>query len=72
MPLSQPMRGVDGKYMQEVPVPKDTNIIIAIRASNRNKELWGEDAKQWKPERWLAPLPKTVEDAHLPGVYSNQ
>jgi len=28
--------------------------------------LKGEDA----PERWLAPLPKTVTDAHIPAVYS--
>ena len=72
MPLSQPMRGVDENYIQEIPVPKNTNVIIGIRASNRNKDLWGEDAREWKPERWLSPLPKTVEDAHLPGVYSNQ
>lgn len=39
--------------------------------ANRNKALWGEDADEWKPERWLLPLPKTLEDAHIPGVYSH-
>ena len=33
--------------------------------------MWGEDALEWKPERWLAPLPSTVADAKIPGVYSN-
>ncbi|KAI0713829.1 cytochrome P450 [Earliella scabrosa] len=39
--------------------------------SNNNKELWGEDANEWKPERWLAQLPAALEDAHRPSVYSN-
>lgn len=32
---------------------------------------WGEDALEWKPERWLKPLPRAVEDAWIPGIYSN-
>lgn len=72
MPLSQPLRGINGDYMSEIPVPKDTTVVVGIRASNRSTELWGPDAKEWKPERWLSPLPKAVEDAHLPGIYSNQ
>ncbi|KAK7681874.1 hypothetical protein QCA50_015223 [Cerrena zonata] len=72
MPLSQPLQGVDGKHISEIAVPKDTTVFIAIRACNHNMQLWGEDVKEWKPDRWLAPLPKTLEEAHLPGVYSNQ
>ncbi|KAI0073418.1 hypothetical protein K474DRAFT_1710699 [Panus rudis PR-1116 ss-1] len=30
-----------------------------------------EDAKEWKPERWLSPLPQSVVDEHIPGIYSN-
>ncbi|CDO71925.1 hypothetical protein BN946_scf184940.g72 [Trametes cinnabarina] len=40
-------------------------------ACNCNKELWGEDAYEWRPERWLEPLPRALEDAHIPGVYSH-
>ena len=71
LPLSKPIRGVDGKYMNELPIPKGTRIIIAIRACNRYKDIWGEDAHEWKPERWLSPLPTSVTDARVPGVYSN-
>ena len=71
MPLSRPIRGVDGQLIAEVPVPKGTTILVGVRASNRNPELWGPDAKEWKPERWLEKLPESVTDAHLPGVYSN-
>lgn len=35
------------------------------------KELWGEDADEWKPERWLSPLPDAVLNANIPGVFPN-
>ncbi|KAK3679776.1 hypothetical protein LTR78_000152 [Recurvomyces mirabilis] len=34
-------------------IPKGTNIIISMRAINHSKELWGEDAAEFKPDRWL-------------------
>ena len=71
MPLSQPIRGVDGSVIDEVVVPKGTTIIVASNACNRNKALWGDDAYEWKPERWLEPLPEAVTAARIPGVYSN-
>ena len=71
MPLSTPIQGKDGKLIHEIIVPKDTTIHIGIRESNRNKAVWGEDAYEWKPERWLKPLPRSVTDARIPGVYSN-
>ncbi len=46
-------------------------MILHYQAANDAPELWGDDAHEWKPERWLSPLPKAVEDAHIPGVYSN-
>lgn len=33
-------------------VPKGTHIVIVPWAMNRSKELWGEDADQFRPERW--------------------
>ena len=38
---------------------------------NRDPAIWGADARVWKPERWLSPLPDTVTDAKIPGVYSH-
>jgi len=71
LPLSEPIRGRDGKMMHEIPIPKDTQLIVGVEGSNCNKALWGEDATEWKPERWLAPLPRALTDAHIPGVYSS-
>ena len=71
LPLSQPVRGKDGRMMSEIVVPRGTVVLGHFQASNSSRELWGEDAAEWKPDRWLAPLPAAVDDAHLPGVYSN-
>ena len=57
--------------ISEIPVPKGTDIFLGIQACNTNKALWGDDALEWKPERWLSPLPETLSQARIPGVYSN-
>ncbi|KAI0791139.1 cytochrome P450 [Abortiporus biennis] len=71
LPLLTPIVGTHGKVMTEIPVPKGTSILIGIRAANRNKAIWGEDAMEWKPERFLSPVPESVTEARIPGVYSN-
>ena len=71
LPLSEPIRGLDGTLMSEIPVPKGTVIHVGVLGSNMNRRTWGDDAWEWKPERWLAPLPEAVAEAHIPGVYSN-
>ena len=69
--LATPVRGRDGTTMHELVVPRGTEMILHYQAVNTAPELWGGDAHEWKPERWLAPLPKAVEDARIPWVYSN-
>ncbi|KAI0760478.1 cytochrome P450 [Fomes fomentarius] len=71
LPLSKPIRGLDGSTIHQIPIPKDTVVIAGLLSSNRNKAIWGEDAMEWKPERWLSPLPEPVTDAKIPGIYSN-
>lgn len=36
-------------------VPKGTKIILSPWAVNHSKELWGEDAGEFNPDRWMAP-----------------
>ena len=71
IPLSQPVRGRDGQEISELVAPRGTIALVHHQASNANKALWGEDAAEWKPERWLSPLPSALEDARIPGVYAN-
>ncbi|OCK76578.1 cytochrome P450 [Lepidopterella palustris CBS 459.81] len=37
------------------PIPKGTTIIICPWAINSSKTLWGEDAKEFNPDRWMGP-----------------
>ncbi|EDR05287.1 uncharacterized protein LACBIDRAFT_303035 [Laccaria bicolor S238N-H82] len=48
-----------------------TNVMISIIGANRNPDIWGPDSLEWIPERWLSPLPSSVSDAHVPGIYSH-
>ena len=69
--LSTPVRGNDGRTMHEIFVPKGTSLDINIPSVNTDLGIWGPDAAEWKPEGWLSPLPDSVADARVPGVYSN-
>ena len=71
LPLSTPVKAKDGSEISELFIPRGTTVITNLQASNRNKLLWGKDADEWRPERWLSPPPKALEEARIPGVYSN-
>ncbi|KAI0669375.1 cytochrome P450 [Trametes maxima] len=71
LPLTTPVRSLDGTVMTEVPVPRGTVMILNLTGCNTDFELWGEDAYEWKPERWLGPPTQALENSRVPGVYSN-
>lgn len=71
LPLGKPVIGVDGREISEILIPAGTRITISLLHCNRDPELWGADASEWKPERWLNPLPQSVLNAKIPGVYSH-
>jgi len=53
LPLSKPVVGVSGKVYEELPVPAGTLLFISPFGYNLNKDLWGSDAYEFRPERWL-------------------
>lgn len=53
LPLQFPVRSTSGEETTSVNVPAGTNILISILGANHNKEVWGDDASIWRPERWL-------------------
>jgi len=69
-PLSSPITGVDGKVYNTLTVPKGTGIYIAITAANHNKRIWGEDALEFRPERWADGNADSVTE-RLCGIYGN-
>jgi cytochrome P450 len=42
--------GKDGK--SPLFVPKGTALIVNIHSANRRQEVYGEDAEEFRPERW--------------------
>ena len=68
VPLSRPITGMSGKSITELAVPAGTEVFIGIQGCNTSEFFWGEDAQEWKPERWLSPLPESITEAGMPGV----
>ncbi|KAG8727621.1 cytochrome P450-dit2, partial [Ceratobasidium sp. 423] len=72
LPLQYPVKSKDGKgTIENVNVKKGTHIYVSLVAANRDKQTWGEDAEVFRPERWLDPLPATVGESKIPGVFSS-
>ncbi|KAF5375503.1 hypothetical protein D9615_009187 [Tricholomella constricta] len=53
LPLSNPITTASGEVIHELPIPKGVRIISSIHGYNRKKEVFGEDAHVFNPERWL-------------------
>ena len=34
-------------------LPKGTEVMMPVWSLHYNKGVWGEDAAQWRPDRWL-------------------
>ncbi|KIK56922.1 hypothetical protein GYMLUDRAFT_776852 [Collybiopsis luxurians FD-317 M1] len=71
VPLSKPVIGVDGSEISQILLPKATRVTVSTLNANRSSELWGPDALEWKPDRWLSPLPESISNSKISGVYSH-
>lgn len=71
LPLSKPIKTTTGAHISEIAVPNGTTLFISIYGANADPGVWGDDAHEWKPERWLKPIPDSVLAAHMPGIFSN-
>ncbi|ESK83424.1 cytochrome p450 [Moniliophthora roreri MCA 2997] len=70
IPLGEGYVGKDGKTKDHVRIRKGQTIFINIQAINRSRKIWGEDAQEFKPDRWDN-LPSTVAASNVPGVWSH-
>lgn len=71
LPFSSPIHDVNGREIYELAVPENTNVFLHIWNLNRDPSIWGDDAAEWNPERWLETLPGSVEEAKIQGVSAN-
>ncbi|KAJ6565538.1 cytochrome P450 [Mycena vulgaris] len=68
LPLAKPYVDQKGQSHDNLPIPKGQIIHIPILAVNTDKEIWGDDAGEFKPERWEH-IPEAVSE--IPGVWGN-
>jgi len=68
LPLTKPFVGVSGKVHKDLSVPAGTIISISTLGYNLNKDVWGADAYEFRPERWLEMNEETEVNV---GVYGN-
>ncbi|KAJ7457798.1 cytochrome P450 [Mycena latifolia] len=68
LPLSTPIVATDGRTLTSIPVPAGTPVWIAIAKANHNPEIWGPDAREFKPERWVNGRAGS-RDVKMPGVW---
>jgi len=57
-----------GKVHETIRINKGQKLVISIVAMNRDKAIWGEDADDFRPERW-----ESISEASstVPGVWGN-
>ncbi|KAK0461023.1 cytochrome P450 [Desarmillaria tabescens] len=69
LPLSKPILTTSDELIDKLPVPKGMKVFASIAGYNRNKDLWGNDADVFNPERWLQP--EKHRKGPSVGVYGN-
>ncbi|KAJ7872698.1 cytochrome P450 [Mycena leptocephala] len=52
LPLSQPYIDKTGKAHDSLLIPKGQIIHLPLSGLNVDKEIWGDDAEEFRPERW--------------------
>ncbi|EKM52357.1 uncharacterized protein PHACADRAFT_101072, partial [Phanerochaete carnosa HHB-10118-sp] len=68
IPVDTPYKDRYGRVRDHIEIKKDDLVVLPIISLNRRKEIWGEDAHEFKPECWEH-IPKVA--ASVPGVWGN-
>ncbi|KDR80817.1 hypothetical protein GALMADRAFT_241271 [Galerina marginata CBS 339.88] len=68
IPLSEPIRDRYGNMLDGIRIRKGEDLLIPILPLNRAKSIWGEDALEFRPERWQE-IPEAAST--IPGVWGN-
>ncbi|KAI0828299.1 cytochrome P450 [Trametes gibbosa] len=68
IPTSEPVVDRDGRVLHGIRIGRGNRVIISVLALNRSSAIWGEDALEFRPERWDNP-PEGA--SNIPGVWGN-
>lgn len=58
--------GKGGMTFDEYTIPEGTTVSVNIWVMHHSKEIWGEDAREFKPERWFRPNAGQLEKYFIP------
>jgi cytochrome P450 len=53
IPLSTPVTLPDGTSTDRVFIERGQTVVVPLAAVNRSRAFWGEDAKEFRPQRWI-------------------
>jgi cytochrome P450 len=64
IPLYTPITLPNGEVTDKLVIAKGTTVGVHEQVLNRSRALWGDDAWEFKPERWLKPegLPSGAQE----------
>ncbi|KAK0432506.1 cytochrome P450 [Armillaria borealis] len=68
LPLAEPIIILDGTECSQVPIAKGQVIFASLYTYNRLPSVWGDDAGEWNPHRFLEDRGEKQESL---GVYAN-
>lgn len=68
LPLSQPIVGRNGHKVHSVDVYPGSELYISVKAYNCDESIFGPDATNFVPERWLRTGVDRVEGG-VPGAF---
>jgi cytochrome P450 len=71
LPLAFPITSKSGEKITSIPIKKGTPIDISTVVYNRLPDVWGEDANEWNPERFLDSQRESREASSNIGVFGN-
>ena len=67
--MSEPITTANGKVVDSISIAKGETIVISIKALNKMEKLWGQNSKQFVPERWLDENGLSMKAKELPGYH---
>ncbi|KIY46558.1 cytochrome P450 [Fistulina hepatica ATCC 64428] len=70
VPLSKPVTLTNGEVVHELFIPKGTSVSPSLHLYNMNPDIWGADADEFNPDRWINNLKGGNVDYSL-GMYAN-
>ncbi|KAI0633802.1 cytochrome P450 [Trametes polyzona] len=68
IPLREPFEDINGRIQHEIRIAKGDEVVVPILSVHRSKAIWGDDALDFKPERWQQPPEAATA---IPGVWGH-